>query len=491
MQTATSIWQKIASVFLGLLLSLMLLEAGLRLGGFIFSSKQGAENLRSHKQKDAYRILCLGESTTQRQYPHLLEQVLNERNIGVRFSVIDKGKGSTNTVFILGQIESYLAEYHPDVVVAMMGINDKGVRYYRGIPESETWFFRHCRVYRFSRILYVNFLKTIKREGSEGPSGAEADKEAIAKDPQNDKAYVELGFFYQKRGDLSQAETSFKKAIEIHPKNDRAWIGLGWLYKGQGQLSQAEDSFKKAIEINPKNESAYVELGQLYQVQGILSKAGDSFKKAFEIDPNNDKTCVGLGYFYQHQGKFVQAEDFFKKALELNPGNDRAFFELGWLYRAQGKLLQAADFFKKDMEFHPNDGRALSATASLYEELGKTELAKEYAEKARSWGLEINAAVTVDNYRKLKKILDRKGIKLVCVQYPVRSVDPLKRIFEKDKDVIFVDNERVFKDAMRDSGYNEYFTDMFGGDFGHCTPKGNMLIAQNIADVILREVFNR
>jgi hypothetical protein len=32
---------------------------------------------------------------------------------------------------------------------------------------------------------------------------------------------------------------------------------------------------------------------------------------------------------------------------------------------------------------------------------------------------------------------------------------------------------------------------MFAGDFGHCTVKGNTLLAQNIADVILREVFNK
>jgi hypothetical protein len=73
----------------------------------------------------------------------------------------------------------------------------------------------------------------------------------------------------------------------------------------------------------------------------------------------------------------------------------------------------------------------------------------------------------------------------------MRNVEPLKRIFEKDKGVIFVDNEQVFKEAVRESGYKEYFTDMFGGDFGHCTQKGNELLAQNIADVILREVFNK
>jgi Tfp pilus assembly protein PilF len=318
-------------------------------------------------------------------------------------------------------------------------------------------------------------------------------KKAIEIDPKNDEAYVGFGYFYQKRGKLSQAEDSFKKAIEIDPKNDRAWVGLGWLYKGKGQgkFSQAEDAFKKAIEINPQNELAYVELGQLYQVQGEFSKAGDSFKKAIEIDPKNDEAYVGLGFFYNQLGKFTQAEESFKKASGLNPGNDRAFFELGWLYRTQGKFFQAIDFFKKDMEFHPNDGRALSAIASLYEELGKPELAKEYAEKAKLLGSGLNAAVAVNNYRKLKKILDRKGIQLVCVQYPMRNVEMLKRIFGEDEGVIFVDNEQVFKKAVRPSGYKEYFTDMFAGDFGHCTQKGNELLAQNIADVILSEVFNK
>jgi hypothetical protein len=68
---------------------------------------------------------------------------------------------------------------------------------------------------------------------------------------------------------------------------------------------------------------------------------------------------------------------------------------------------------------------------------------------------------------------------------------PLKRIFERDKDIVFVDNEGIFKEALKKAGYKEYFRDMFAGDFGHCTQKGNALLAENIADVILREVFDR
>ena len=160
----TSIFRKTIVVLSGLILSLVLLEAGLRLSGFILSSMQESENLRSIKQKGVYRILCLGESTTYKQYPHLLEQVLNQRNIGVRFSVIDKGRPGINTLFILRRVESYLAEYHPDMVVAMMGINDRGIKYYQDISEVDAWIFQHCRIYRFGRILYTHFLKKLQKK---------------------------------------------------------------------------------------------------------------------------------------------------------------------------------------------------------------------------------------------------------------------------------------------------------------------------------------
>jgi len=99
--------------------------------------------------------------------------------------------------------------------------------------------------------------------------------------------------------------------------------------------------------------------------------------------------------------------------------------------------------------------------------------------------------VTIRNYKKIKEILDKKKIKLVCMQYPMRSIKPLKEIFEGEKNIIFVDNEWVFKRAVRKGCYKDYFRDMWAGDFGHCTDKGNKLLAENIANVIAREVFHK
>ena len=74
----------------------------------------------------------------------------------------------------------------------------------------------------------------------------------------------------------------------------------------------------------------------------------------------------------------------------------------------------------------------------------------------------------------------------------IRYCGRLKKIFEDNADgIIFVDNEKSFKGMVSKSSYKEYFKDIFSGDFGHCTDKGNRLLAENIANVILKEVFNK
>jgi len=43
----------------------------------------------------------------------------------------------------------------------------------------------------------------------------------------------------------------YKKAIELNPQNYRAYIELGRLYMIQGKPAEAEQLYKKAIELNP------------------------------------------------------------------------------------------------------------------------------------------------------------------------------------------------------------------------------------------------
>ncbi len=53
----------------------------------------------------------------------------------------------------------------------------------------------------------------------------------------------------------------------------------------------------------------------------------------------------------------------------------------------------------------------------------------------------------------------------------MRSAEPLRKIFDGDNSVVIVDNEKLFKETVAFGGYQEYFSDMSAGDFGHCTTK--------------------
>jgi hypothetical protein len=62
------------------------------------------------------------------------------------------------------------------------------------------------------------------------------------------------------------------------------------------------------------------------------------------------------------------------------------------------------------------------------------------------------------------------------------------KLLGENGDIIFVDNGPIFREAVRKFGYDAIFHDKFAGQFGHCTEKGNRLLAKNIAGAIAEEL---
>ncbi|MDD5080208.1 MAG: tetratricopeptide repeat protein [Candidatus Omnitrophica bacterium] len=598
-------WPGIVS---GLFLCLILLELGLRLAVSVSLYLQERGNRGVILQKGTYRILCVGDSITAKggmySYPSQLQDILNQRGTGVKFSVINGGVFGIHTSTVLDSLESSLDAHLPDMVISMMGDGGSGAYMFhdpvfdlRGVN-----FFRSFMVYKSARAVWSRVArkpedpglgkmrKNAARSGSFGKDGhsngwkdagirrfyqgqekGRADFElglvyarqgkfieagglfekAILLNPLNDRAYVELGWIYRvqeksseaeaafrqavklnpknlwpyvEQGQFAQAEASFRKAIKLDPRNVWLYIGLGWIYLDQGKFPEAETAFKKAKDVNPQNNWLDIGLGLIYLKQDKSDEAEALFKKAGEADPQNDWSYIGLGWIYQTRGEFFEAEAAIRKAIKINPKNNRAYFELGcvyqnqarlseaealfkkaidvnpqdscpylklgWLYHGQGRYSEAEVSFKKAIAFNPRNDLAYRTLKVLYAEMGNAKLAREYDRKANELRPYYYPREVIDNYRKLKAVLDRRGIACVCMQYPLRSIEPLKEIFRGDEyGIIFVDNQAVFQKALEKSSHTEYFTDMVGGDFGHCTPKGNRLLAENIADAVLEKVF--
>jgi tetratricopeptide (TPR) repeat protein len=495
--------KKITVILSGLFLALIILEAGLRLEGIFVLSLQEYGNPQALKQKGTYRIMCLGDSTTafggKNSYPRQLENILNEMNPGMKFDVVNQGFAGATSGLILSNLNRNIKKFYPEMIIIMTGLNDgMGAITYEESPfKKKVELFMQLKTCKLIKLLWESaiskFRETKKPKlakttyaGKATPvsiGGFTKEKialEMIALNPNNSVLYANLGFFYNERGREEEAEEMFKKAIEGNLNDYAACIRIGIYYSRRHIFVEAANILEKALEINPQNPDAYLYLGEVYTFQEKYQKAELILKKGISVDTNNYNLYVELGKCYlSWELEVGRAETIFKKAIAINPNGALAFSYLGKLYCGQKRFLEAEQVLKKALLIDPESA------------LTKIVLEEYYRLRGKQRENENSYETFVKNYRNLKEIISRKGIKLVCVQYPLKSVKPLQDMFIGQDNIVFVDNEKIFRDAVAKNRYKTYFLDKNSAGFGHGTPEGNRLLAQNIATVIIKEVFGR
>ena len=194
-----------------------------------------------------------------------------------------------------------------------------------------------------------------------------------------------------------------------------------------------------------------------------------------------------MGVLLFDNGYQEESIDYFRTALILEEHHAYVRNRLATTYMFTHNLVAAERVLLEAPE-QERDHRMLMR---IYEEMHKPRYAQAHESEVVALGLNEYPLETQHNYIWLKRTLDRRRITWICAQYPMRKSEPLKQLLAGEGGVRFVDNERSFRDAVEREGYSAYFTDAFGGDFGHCTEKGNRLLAQNIARVILDETKAR
>ncbi len=76
---------------------------------------------------------------------------------------------------------------------------------------------------------------------------------------------------------------------------------------------------------------------------------------------------------------------------------------------------------------------------------------------------------------------------LVVMQYPLRKIDSLKKIFPDTAGrIVFVENFDPFYDAVKKYGYKHCFIDRTGADCGALTQAADELVGRNLAGRLIR-----
>ncbi|MCX5794303.1 MAG: tetratricopeptide repeat protein [Elusimicrobia bacterium] len=340
--------------------------------------------------------------------------------------------------------------------------------------------------------------------------------------PQDPARWSALGRFYHEQGRPHDAVASLQRSLRLGPDQPEVWDLLARDLRLSARPGAAEAVYRRLLrrwpglfasrtglyaavadqgrsEAEPEDVQDYVlrqpdgirDLFLLAARRGGLQRQQDLalawVRQAVASEPWNPAGHMNLGRVLSAQvrPRYGEAEREVRLALALDPDDEPARMFLAQLLCWQRRWASAAQQYRWMLARRPEDASTLRALALAYDGMSQPGLAAETRRRAEAAAGGGVAAMTRENYLKIKTLLDRRGVALAAVQYPMRSVAPLRDMLAGAPEVTFVDNEDSFRQAVAREGYFALFVDNFGGDFGHCTRRGNELLASNIADAVL------
>ena len=194
-----------------------------------------------------------------------------------------------------------------------------------------------------------------------------------------------LGRAHLRGGQIEEAQAEFRKALALDPSNADALLNLGGLARLHGNTAEAERYVEQALRVNPNSTGALAELAELKRERGELDESIRLYREALALDDSTPALYLGLGDSLQRIGQYAEAEAVFQRVLELDPDSFEARYNLGVTSGQQQRFDEAARHYEAALALapdHPHAVSALNNLANLHLTRGEQDLAIARFEQA-------------------------------------------------------------------------------------------------------------
>jgi superkiller protein 3 len=258
----------------------------------------------------------------------------------------------------------------------------------------------------------------------------------VAQNPQNAKAYYDLGQCYRMKQNYEKMSEMFYKSIAISQQyfNDIAdireelWVKFyneGVPLFNDRNYQEAFNSFNSAITVDPENREGYKERGLCYLQLALLEqdsvkktemedKAIADFDKFISLDPEGKDLSVRINranLFFQNY-QYAKAEPAYLEILKYDPNNIGAIYNLASIYQERGESQKAVDMYQKVLQKNPNDPDMWFNLGLLYFQMEQYDKAKESFDKVLSFNPE-----DVETMMNLVNLLWKVGMEKEAIPY--------------------------------------------------------------------------
>jgi len=233
-----------------------------------------------------------------------------------------------------------------------------------------------CVLPAFAQDAQFYFERGRKYHDAEDLDAAFSDyNQAIALNPNHDRAYNNRGIIYNDRGELDRAIADYTQAIAINPKLEQAYGNRGNAYREKGEFDRAIADYTQAIAINPKLMMAYYGRGCAYYYKGEFDRAIADYEQAIALNPKLDMAYYYRGLIYADKGELDRAIADFTQALTIDPKYLAVYYVRGIAYYYKGELDRAIADFTQAISLNPKLEQAYTNRGNAYKDKGEMDRA--------------------------------------------------------------------------------------------------------------------
>jgi Flp pilus assembly protein TadD len=262
------------------------------------------------------------------------------------------------------------------VIAVLAGFTWRQLGFWRS---NETLFRHAISVTDNNCVALASLAEALLRKGDTGDAYGYLHK-TLQLCPKDEQSWYNLGVLQKDRGELPEAEYSFREALRIKPKYTMALSNLCAVYLASGRIPEAIDALLEATRLAPDDALIQFNLGSVYGKAGRFAEATDAYRKAVQLKPDYAEAWNNLGIAYKNLGRISEATAAFLRAAQIQSDNPVAWYNLGILYTKAGKFSDAAEAFREAARLGPEHAASWYQLGLAYASLGKRQEALEAAQ---------------------------------------------------------------------------------------------------------------
>jgi tetratricopeptide (TPR) repeat protein len=123
---------------------------------------------------------------------------------------------------------------------------------------------------------------------------------------------------------MAEAKRCYQDALAANPENDKAWVGLGLCSVAEGNKEAAHDAFARSLELNLRNSTAVFHLVKCaYEIKKYAT-AEQLLSAYVEVAPVSPSLLYSLAGLQFHVGKKNDAAITARRILQIKADHSGA-----------------------------------------------------------------------------------------------------------------------------------------------------------------------